>query len=1005
MLTSILLSVAVAHGSTNPPVQKLHISFDLENATMRGTSVLELPADREASYHTPGLLITGIWINDHQIDINDRSQAYFADPIHELTIPPSPSPATIKVTYELKLAERNSPVGDMISPEGISLTGVWHPFLHQDQIFELTAEIPKNFEAISEAEDISVTENKESKTVYFSFKHPLSGINFIAAPFIVKKTGFGDGRELYTYFFAEDQELETTYRQKTLEYLERYEKLIGPFPYKRFSVVENRLPTGYSMPTFTVLGQRVVRLPFITETSLGHETLHQWFGNAVRTDPAGGNWAEGLTALLADAEYMREKGEGAEYRKQLLIKYHSYVHDDNEMTLLDFAGTQSHLIGGQEALRAIGYGRSAMLFHMLRNKIGEEKFNESLRDFYRRFKYQKADWQSLIDSFENVTGSSLHDFFVQWLTRADLPILQIKKFRMDENEGRPIMHFILSQANKAESPYQLAVPVTVVTDHETITRTIEMKEKETEVEIPLDSNPRELVFDENYDLMRRLAASEYPHVWSRFAGAKVKLAILDPKQGQEVFAPLLALLENMGCRIVSADEVTVKEISEAATIFLGLSSSASRNLFARPDHPENGVTFDIRANPLNPSLSVVLVSASNQDEAMAAARKINHYGKYSYLHFENGRAIDKKINESQEGQRYLVDPPPGGIKISANLSFDDIVDRLENLRAVYIGESHTRYEDHLLQIRLIRSMYYQNQALAIGMEMFSRSDQEALDSYIIDQTIDEEEFLRRSHYFLKWGYDYRFYQPIINFARLNRIPVIALNQDKDLVSKVYQETGLEGLADEEKAAIPEDLDISMPDYRQRISTVFQMHNGHNNKAEQLNKFLQAQSIWDETMAESIADYLAANPGHRMAVIAGRGHVNKKNAVPPRVARRIEVAQAVILNVEMREVDAETADYLVFSSPAQLPGVAIIGVVLKDADGKVVVDKLSPHGQAGKSGIKAGDIILALDGKSVDSVEELKIIMFYKKKGESVMVRVKRGHRLWPDTEREIEVPL
>jgi len=1001
-----LLSAAMAHASTRPPLHKLHISFDLDQAVMQGTSVLEIPADGEAIYHTPGLIITGIWINDQEVELNNRDQAYFADPDHELTLAASPLPRTVKLTYKLDLSGAgNSPVGDMITPEGISLTNIWHPYLHQDQIFELTAVIPQNFEAISEAEEITTTKNDGNKSVAFSFGHPLAGINFIAAPFIVEKTAFGDNRELYTYFLAEDRELAPEYRRKTLEYLDLYEKLIGPFPYKRFSVVENLLPTGYSMPTFTVLGQSVIRLPFITETSLGHETLHQWFGNSVRTAPAGGNWSEGLVTMLADAEYMREAGKGAEFRKNQLIKYHSYVHADNEITLENFAGARSHLLRGQETLRAVGYTRSAMLFHMLRNRIGEEKFIEGLRDFHRRFKHRTADWQNLIDSFEQAAAVSLEDFFSQWLTRADLPILQIKNFKLDRQEGRPIMRFTLHQANGADNPYRLEVPLTVITDLDTITRTIKTESGDTEVEIPLTSNPRQLIIDENYDLMRSLAASEYPHVWSRFAGAAKKLAVIDPNQKREIFAPLLALLENMGCEFVPADEVSNQQIAESAVIFLGLTSSASRNLFAQPDHPESGMTVDIRANPLNPSLSAVLVSASDQEEVLAGARKISHYGKYSYLHFEKGRAVAKKINPTEEGQRFTIDPPPGGIRIEDKLSFDGIIEQLEKLRVVYIGESHTRYEDHLLQIRVIRAMYDQNPELAIGMEMFSREDQDVLDRYVIEQSIDEEEFLRQSRYLVKWSFDYRLYQPIINFARLNRIPVIALNQDKEIVSKVYRETGLEGLSDEELAAIPEDLDLSLPDYRNRISSVFRMHNGHNNQAERLNQFLHAQSLWDETMADTIAGYLADNPGVRMAVIAGRGHVSKKNAIPPRVARRLEVKQAVILNVEQSEVDAETADYLLFSAPATLPPPALMGVVLKEEEGRVLVDKVSPHGMAGKSGIKPGDIILSLDGKPVASIEELKIIMFYKEKGGKVLVGLKREHRFWPDAELEVEVPL
>ena len=79
-------------------------------------------------------------------------------------------------------------------------------------------------------------------------------------------------------------DLVKNYIEHAKRYLKLYERLINKYPYKRFSIVENFLPTGYSMPTYTLLGQEVVRLPFIPETSLGHEILHQWFGNSVYID-------------------------------------------------------------------------------------------------------------------------------------------------------------------------------------------------------------------------------------------------------------------------------------------------------------------------------------------------------------------------------------------------------------------------------------------------------------------------------------------------------------------------------------------------------------------------------------------------------------------------------------------------------------------------------------------------------------------------------------------------
>ena len=144
----------------------------------------------------------------------------------------------------------------------------------------------------------------------FEFAQLTDGIDLMAGPWRVRekllpknaKTGTPALR-LRTYFPADlDAEagLAESYLEDSRRYIERYSSEIGAYPYSEFSVVASPLPTGFGMPTLTYIGADVLRLPFIRATSLGHEILHNWWGNGVYVDYEQGNWSEGLTTFMAD---------------------------------------------------------------------------------------------------------------------------------------------------------------------------------------------------------------------------------------------------------------------------------------------------------------------------------------------------------------------------------------------------------------------------------------------------------------------------------------------------------------------------------------------------------------------------------------------------------------------------------------------------------------------------------------------------------------------------------
>ncbi len=221
-----------------------------------------------------------------------------------------------------------------------------------------------------------------------------------------------------------------------------------------------------------------------------------------------------------------------------------------------------------------------------------------------------------------------------------------------------------------------------------------------------------------------------------------------------------------------------------------------------------------------------------------------------------------------------------------NLS--EILPELKKAKVVYLGETHDSTKDHQNQLKIIQELYKNNKKIAIGMEMFQRPFQEVINQYIAGK-ITESEFLTKSEYKERWGFDWELYAPILRFAKEKQIPVLALNTPSEISRKVSKE-GIEKLTNAEKELIPPITEIRLDNiaYRQMVLKAFEQHQsaGHGN-SNSANRFFLAQVLWDETMADGIAKFIKANPDSQMVVLAGQGHIVYGYGIPNRVERRIQ----------------------------------------------------------------------------------------------------------------------
>jgi uncharacterized iron-regulated protein len=244
-------------------------------------------------------------------------------------------------------------------------------------------------------------------------------------------------------------------------------------------------------------------------------------------------------------------------------------------------------------------------------------------------------------------------------------------------------------------------------------------------------------------------------------------------------------------------------------------------------------------------------------------------------------------------------------KLGGPVSFEELIADLNNCRIVYIGEKHTNVAHHRIQLEVIQTIFKNQPNLAVGMEMFDHTYQEVLDMWSAGE-LDQKDFLKKSHWYANWRFDFSLYREILEFIQENHIRLVALNIPSHIPPKI-REGGIDNLRPEEKKHLPQQIDISKTDHRDYLKNVFDGHKHHFRGEVEFENFYAAQSVWEDAMAEMISQHLKDDV---MVVLAGNGHIQFKYGIPDRAFSRTAVAFRTIYLAPVGDVvELDIADYI------------------------------------------------------------------------------------------------
>lgn len=615
-------------------VDREEVAFSFFPQGEKKTSMQTDEVDVAADFSRAGCLVFSVESGIHSVVVSYAGELF-------------DQPSTEEFSREY-VANQSSGIidvgGSFLPPESF-----WYPRAGEVMTRFFTATTtPAGYETVTQGKRLVHEETEGKLKVEWSNPHPSDSLFLQAGPYDVKQDEV-EGIKVYTYFFKGGEKLSDLYLKKSKFYLEMYNRLLGPYPYEKFAVVENFFETGYGMPSWTLLGKTVVRLPFIPDTSLPHEICHNWWGNGVFIDYSHGNWCEGLTVYCADYLLKKKQSadDAADYRRQINRDYSSYVRDQNDFPLTAFRSRHN------PATRAVGYGKTMMVFHDLQRMLGEETFFQVLRRLKEDFLFRSASWKDVLDLFEQEGGVNPDGFYRQWVEREGAPVLHLEAVSSRPVSGGYQVKLDVLQDGET---YNLNVPVSVNTASGREEHRIILERASQTFTLQCGDRPLRLEIDPKHHLFRRLFPEEIPPSIAKVFGSASQLIILgsDEEKGRLAeFREASAMINRTKTARIQTDlETQAGDFEGNSIIILGkpAESTAAADLVSEVRRPlppscEDSTAAHVAVyfHPADMSLGILVMGANPGSAVLDVVRKLPHYGKYSYLVFHGGQNVDRGI--------------------------------------------------------------------------------------------------------------------------------------------------------------------------------------------------------------------------------------------------------------------------------------------------------------------------------------------------------------------------
>ncbi len=700
-------SLSAAHNAesfTFPTIHhNLHVELIPETHSLRATDTLRLPKvffDQGLLSFSlnPHLTIDHVELNGQSIAISQMPKNSSDQPLSTQWTIEYPSSgirltetlSTLTITYHGQIDDSPTASGGLrfvrpdhtnghIGPQGIYLTSetFWYPTWERHFVtFELTLSLPPDWQAVTQGIETNQLVSGNRRTSQWSLSSPTEALTLAANKFVVQKKPW---RDIYiaTYLFPDEAPLAQQYLDATATYLDFYTKILGPYPFKQFAVVENFFPSGLGMPSFTLLGQSIVRRGYTQPYSLGHEIVHSWLGNSVFNSFAKGNWVEGLTTYLANYYYEEAIGhhtDATKIRRRMMDEYNLYATPDKDYPI--------HLFHHKETRidNAVGYQKTALVFHMLRQQVGDEAFFKAIHHIVRVGTGRYLEWEDLKGIFSEIANYDLTEFFQQWIDRPGAPSMTFDGISIQTDPQHSNHYMVSGTLFQNDAFYKLPLPIQVnLRDGSIVKTTLTLDHKEQPFSLNVSSLPISMILDPEHHWLLRLDRGQLPPMLNGWDTGSHRIVIHGKTVSKEEDGAFQVLMK----RIQSQSDVEIQQqdspsITEAAS-YLIIGTPARRvlesgtfqichnhvqmhsgrvTLFEQEFEGQDLAFLFTCPHPRFSNHTVSFFFGFSPEAITPVARLLFFYGWDSYLVFQKGKVVARGMFQPVHSAREFRIPPP-----------------------------------------------------------------------------------------------------------------------------------------------------------------------------------------------------------------------------------------------------------------------------------------------------------------------------------------------------------